>query len=73
MSDQRHSMSPGRKKRRIIYRLAGEPTTGLVFAALGSNAFSPGASPPGTAVQFTDKGAQKLTNVRVVKIFWGRE
>jgi hypothetical protein len=65
--------SLGRKKRRIRYRLADEPTTGLAFGTLGCGALSPGASPPGTTLQFTDKGAQKLTNVHVVLIFWGKE
>ena len=76
MSDQPERSTPrrGKKgKRRIRYRLPSEPTTGLAFANLGCSALGPGASPPGGSIQFTDKGAQKLTNVHVVLIFWGRE
>jgi len=73
MSVQPQPRYLGRTKRRIRYRLADEPTTGIVFGADSCGALSPGASPPGTTVQFTDKGAQTLTNAHVVLIFWGRE
>jgi hypothetical protein len=73
MSNQLYPTPRGRKKRRIKYRLPEQPTSGIAFGALGCSALGPGASPPGTTVQFTDKGAQKLTNAHVVLIFWGQE
>ena len=58
------------KKRRLTYRLAPEPTTGVAFGALNCSATGPGA-PAGTV--FVDKGAQKFTHVRVLLIFWGTQ
>jgi hypothetical protein len=70
MSEYTHSKPFPRKKRRITYQLSEGPT-GVVFSGLGCSALSPGTKPPGTTIQFTDKGAQKLTNVHLVLIFWG--
>ena len=60
-----------KKKRRIKYQLLDEPPTGVSFVALDCSALAPGASPPGSTTQFIDKGAQKLTNIHLMLIFWG--
>jgi len=73
MSYPPHTAIPGRRKRRITYRLPEKPATGLIFTSLGCTALGAGAAPPGAGIQFTDKGAKKLTNVHVVLIFWGKE
>jgi hypothetical protein len=60
----------GSKKRRLWYRLPPEPKTGIAFGALTCSATGAGG-PPGTS--FQDNGAQKLTNVRVLLIYWGTQ
>ena len=57
-------------RRRLQYKLPAEPTTGINFGALGCSAAGSGA-PAGT--QFSNKGAQLFTNVRVHLIFWGTQ
>ena len=59
-----------RRGRRISYHLAA-PVGGVNFQASNCTVLAPGTAAPGTAVQFTDKGAQKLTNMHLVLIFWG--
>ena len=71
MSEQSRSKSYKGRKRNIRYNLVDEPT-GVVFGGLNCTALSR-ATPPGTTIQFSDRGAQKLRNVNVVLIFWGRE
>jgi hypothetical protein len=61
-----------RRGRRISYHLAA-PVGGVNFQASNCTVLAPGTAAPGTAVQFTDKGAQKLTNMHLVLIFWGVE
>ena len=58
--------------RRIAYRPA-EPAGGVNFRASNCTVLAPGTAAPGTAVQFTDRRAQKLTNMHLVLIFWGVE
>jgi len=55
-------------KKRRIYQLPLEPTTGVNFGAFNCSATGSGA-PAGTT--FVNKGAQLFTNVHVQLIFWG--
>jgi hypothetical protein len=73
MSDQTPAIPRvNRRGRRIAYRVADE-RGGVAFRPSNCTTLPPGTVPPGTAVQFTDRGAQKLTNAHLVLIFWGRE
>lgn len=58
------------RKRRLRYGLPADSEHGIAFAALNCSTGGSGGA-PGTS--FKDNGAQKLTNVHVVLIFWGKQ
>jgi hypothetical protein len=58
------------KKRRLQYRLSTDREAGIAFGALNCNATGAGGA---SGTSFKDNGAQKLTNVHVLLIFWGQQ